>query len=500
MSAMGGVARVERELAHLDEIPDHLLRVAVRVRIGTLSERIAGVIAWRTALLAGELPPASPAPWPGFLDGSFVRGAFESLGIARFCAGREDLVDAIVEGLLRDAAAAVSATEHMVEEHMREFRAAAAGAGETWTEAELEEQVALARKEQGQDRAALLSESVELAWAERVAAWTRVADVFGELGELLGGGFDLAQGILRHHGWKDLAALSALLSNEPRLRELVATLGRATGDGAAGTETVIERFVASLSRVGEVEREVEMPGIPPDVRGVTRSDDLARVLPSDAALLRHPVARRLFFARWAERSLATYQVEGVAPQRMTETIAEDVEADREVTRAGDRAGPIMLCVDTSGSMAGEPETIAKAIALEAMRIAHREGRRCVVWTFSGPGQVVMHELRMDEAGIATLLAFLLASFHGGTDVGGAVEAACAKVAEDAWRRADLAIVTDGAFGVSQETLALVEDARERHGLRVRGLLVGGTSDAALRKLAGEVEHVASWTKLRSRHG
>jgi uncharacterized protein with von Willebrand factor type A (vWA) domain len=38
-------------------------------------------------------------------------------------------------------------------------------------------------------------------------------------------------------------------------------------------------------------------------------------------------------------------------------------------------------------MAGSRETVAKAAALECMRSAHRHGRKCYLYAFSGPSQV-----------------------------------------------------------------------------------------------------------------
>lgn len=38
-------------------------------------------------------------------------------------------------------------------------------------------------------------------------------------------------------------------------------------------------------------------------------------------------------------------------------------------------------------MAGARETVAKAAALECMRSAHRHGRKCFLYAFSGPSQV-----------------------------------------------------------------------------------------------------------------
>jgi len=58
----------------------------------------------------------------------------------------------------------------------------------------------------------------------------------------------------------------------------------------------------------------------------------------------------------------------------------------QVRPTADR-GPILLCVDTSGSMRGARETVAKALALECMRAAREQERDCFVFAFSGPSEV-----------------------------------------------------------------------------------------------------------------
>ena len=58
----------------------------------------------------------------------------------------------------------------------------------------------------------------------------------------------------------------------------------------------------------------------------------------------------------------------------------------QVRPTADR-GPILLCVDTSGSMRGPREIVAKALALECMRAAREQERGCYVFAFAGPREV-----------------------------------------------------------------------------------------------------------------
>lgn len=92
-------------------------------------------------------------------------------------------------------------------------------------------------------------------------------------------------------------------------------------------------------------------------------------------------SKLLFYAKMAEKGLQTYERDGwgefptvINPER------------REIRPTADR-GPILLCVDTSGSMRGARETVAKALTLECMRAAKEQERDCYVFAFAGPTDV-----------------------------------------------------------------------------------------------------------------
>lgn len=70
----------------------------------------------------------------------------------------------------------------------------------------------------------------------------------------------------------------------------------------------------------------------------------------------------------AEKALQTYERDG-----WSEFNTQIVPERREIRPTADR-GPILLCVDTSGSMRGPREVVAKALALECMRAARAQAR------------------------------------------------------------------------------------------------------------------------------
>lgn len=177
-----------------------------------------------------------------------------------------------------------------------------------------------------------------------------------------------------------------------------------------------------------------------ETRGLTRSGDLGRLLPAEAATLargrRVRQSRLLFFARLAEQGLQTYQRDGWG-EFPTRVPAYD---RREVRPTADR-GPILLCVDTSGSMRGARETVAKALALECMRAAREQERGCYVFAFAGPKDVRELELGQDAAGVSRLLDFVEATFNGGSDFNEPLKRCLDRLSEAEWANSDVLLVS-----------------------------------------------------------
>ncbi|MBE0549042.1 MAG: VWA domain-containing protein, partial [Rubrivivax sp.] len=155
-------------------------------------------------------------------------------------------------------------------------------------------------------------------------------------------------------------------------------------------------------------------------------------------------------------------------------------------------GPLIVCLDTSGSMRGAPENIAKALALQAVRTAHHERRGCLLIAFGGPDEVIERELGCTREGLQSLLALMGQAFDGGTDIQGPIERAIDRVHEARWASADLLVVSDGEFGCTPATLRRLDEARERFGLRVQGVLVGDRETMGLMDVADDIHWVRDW--------
>ena len=328
------------------------------------------------------------------------------------------------------------------------------------------------------------------AWEEHARAWAEIANVFGDLGQMMGRGWDLTLGVLHHTGWRNLLQLRQLIERLPEFRHIVRALGRLHASETA--ETVAEQMFVPMRRLDEEWQEIPTPLVPEETRGVERSGEISRMLPAEAAMLGHPKLRLLWHARRSEQALLTYRVEGVELEKSI--IEREASGMAEVGRPRRERGPILVIVDTSGSMHGLPGQVAKALVLEALRTAYAEKRRCRLYTFSGPGQTIEHELDLSPEGIGRLLEFLGWTFDGGSDPTNAMAGVLRQIRDNEWTKADVLFVSDGEWPAPHDLAAAVRRVREE-GTRFHGIQVGNRGLTGLHELCEPVHVFGDWIDI-----
>jgi len=177
-----------------------------------------------------------------------------------------------------------------------------------------------------------------------------------------------------------------------------------------------------------------------EVVDVEQGAELARLLPSELARIRHPRLRLAFLRDFVEKQCLQYRMAGV------EMLGK---------------GPLVVCLDKSGSMAGSKDVWATAVALALLDVAQREKRPFGLICFNG-GVTFEASVR---AGEQLSQEALFVSCAGGTDIDGAVARALdlVEAGSRGMRRADVVLVTDG-----------ISDGSAAAALRVRASALGVT--------------------------
>ncbi len=241
----------------------------------------------------------------------------------------------------------------------------------------------------------------------------------------------------------------------------------------------MSQFVNLIGRFRQMaagQRARKLERVPGELVGIETGDDLGRLIPSELAALGVPTMRAVFAARYAEGRLFVYEQRGE-------------------TEAGQ--GAIVCCVDCSGSM-GSPHTggisgevWAKACALAMLDQARAARRDFAGILFSSAGQVKVFRFpAASPARIGDVVDFAEFFFGGGTNfeepLAAAAELLEAEFSADGKMRGDIALVTDGVCGVSEEWMRAWNERKAALGFRVFGIQIGRAPGAPMDALSDNV--------------
>jgi len=448
----------DRPYHHLNALPRELWRWAVVCSSGDAARRLPGLPHWHDALLAGSLPdPSRDLGDPEATQA--LRPLLAELDLLALTRQSQPLTRQVLQSLLWHL-------DSLIDRPMEEPRMAAIARMQT---------------------------RFRESWDVQRQGWDEVQALLQSLGDLAHLRWDDLAGQLSRREWQEARRIGELLQRLPALAAFINGVGRREAqrqhpDAATPRPDPHTRAPAARHPADEEERCPE----PTAVDGVRRSRNLARMTGGESLNLTHPVLRRLWRARFAEAQLLSYDDRARAPRQRHLPRPDSVHQRPTPEPAG--RGPLIVCLDTSGSMRGAPESVAKACVLQALRAAHAGHRPCRLLAFGGCGEVVERDLTLDAAGLEHLLDLMGQSFDGGTDVQTPIERAVALVETAEWADADLLIVSDGEFGVTPATLQRLRDAKALLGLRAHGVLIGDRETIGLLEVCDHLHWVREWRR------
>jgi uncharacterized protein with von Willebrand factor type A (vWA) domain/uncharacterized protein with HEPN domain len=281
---------------------------------------------------------------------------------------------------------------------------------------------------------------------KKVSEFNKLKELLEPFTKDLGRLWDLSGGTWKNSGFELLKKYADVLENDKAVQELAAMLGR-----YRKSEKEIEEL--------EIEKVIVRPKFKPrhaskgEVIGIRESDDISSMLPIEAATLLNPATKPIFLKKFAEKKLTTYDFKNQFGDTKKITTKEKQFQEKE-----DGKGPIIICVDTSGSMHGTPEKVAKTICFALTKIALREKRKCYLISFST--KIQTKELSDLQNSLDKLIDFLGMSFNGGTDANPALEKSLEMLEANDYKKADVLMVSDFVMdALSKEVTEKIETAK-----------------------------------------
>lgn len=240
--------------------------------------------------------------------------------------------------------------------------------------------------------------------------------------------FDDKETLSKNLNIEVLETFATYLQNNPAIMEIASLLGRQTGK----SELIEERKLKDRpirTKIRPIYNATE------EIVGVSQSNVLEHTLTPEFAVLGIPVLETIFYKKFVEGQLQVFDF--LSSEEVPERIVEERVYNIEVP---DKKGPVVLCIDTSASMQGSPEQIAKSLALAIAKIAIKEKRNFYMINFSSGLEVLDFSKR--KTMLSNLVNFLSQSFNGSTNVEPAISHALRVMSQKKWQNSDLLMISD----------------------------------------------------------
>lgn len=188
----------------------------------------------------------------------------------------------------------------------------------------------------------------------------------------------------------------------------------------------IADLAGKMKRIAATKRRTKVVHGADEVTDVEVGADLGRLLPSEAVKLMHPALKMVLMRDLTERNALQYRLEG---------------------RDTKGKGPLVVLTDKSGSMFGNRDVWATAVALALLSEAQREGRTFALIPFD---HRVMNTYVVKRGETLPEQALFVPA-DGGTDINAAMVAGLGVIEQEpGLKKADIVLITDGgssAYGV-----------------------------------------------------
>ncbi len=142
------------------------------------------------------------------------------------------------------------------------------------------------------DAIVAMTQAFRAEWQVQRSDWDEVAALLRGMGEFAMLSWDTLQGRLQGRDIARAQALAELIATAPEILALIARIGRGIERSSPVDPSPLAQPELADTAVPVVWRSTELPDAPGQIHGVRFGNRLARMVPAEAAQLRHPVLRQ----------------------------------------------------------------------------------------------------------------------------------------------------------------------------------------------------------------
>ena len=266
---------------------------------------------------------------------------------------------------------------------------------------------------------------------------------------------------IKEHGlsdYKERRQIEQFFYSYPELKELLRIIGREQPKREDDMDDTVRRYLPILPSPPKPAAEAEE---------IANGDDLQHLLPSETAILSESHTEGLFYYKYATKQLQLF-----ANRPKTESQFKTEQTQKKKPRL--EKGPIIVAIDTSGSMYGKPMKIAHAVLLQLLRMARKQKRKVFLMSFSVRAKFLDLSLPRNWM---KLNSFLDKHFTGGTDGEEMLRLSIEMLQSKSFAMADVLIISDFYFSLPIEPTQVKMRLEHNKGTRFYGLKIDSTNRA-----------------------
>jgi len=213
------------------------------------------------------------------------------------------------------------------------------------------------------------------------------------------------------------------------------------------------------------------------IKSVKTGNRIESILPSEMMKLANPVTKTDFYRRYNQKELLIYELESTNKKKK---------------------GPMIVCVDVSGSMQGPREKWSKAIAIALLEIAQIQKRdyACILFESSVTDVIIIEK---DELSPNKIVDIAEKFRGGGTNFEAPLRESMKLITDSRFKKADITFITDGDCSVGETFLKEFKRTKDEKEFVCRSILVdaggGSVSDRTLEVFSDEVIRVSNLADL-----
>lgn len=260
-----------------------------------------------------------------------------------------------------------------------------------------------------------------------------------------GGGAGSGKGVLSKLPFAERIQLAEALQTNTKLLEISKNLGR--------MKQMLGKLNKKPTKYGNTICDVGL------------GNNLNRILSSEKIYLLDPDLEYHFYKKFLGGGLLLYKTQGEEESK----------------------GPIIVCLDDSGSMRGFKDYWGKAICIAMLTLAMAQKRafRCIIFS---DGVDEIFDFSKDDYSTDRVIELAEFFSSGGTEYEGALNEALKSINESKYNKADILFITDGDPNghLSGKFKTRFLSAKKEKEFSVEGMLIGGKNHSYLKEFCDHI--------------